>query len=77
MNLAFQKWSHFSNLKYQLAVQILLSVNHFLNFIFKFEFPAFFQKCQLKVKMFISKGKFKGKHFLSQILAVNQHLKRK
>ena len=27
--------------------------------------------------MFISKGKVKGKHFLSQILAVNQHLKRK
>ena len=27
--------------------------------------------------MFISKGKVKGKHFLSHILVVNQHLKRK
>ena len=77
MNEAFQEWSQFSNSKYQLAFHILLSVSHFFNFIFKFEFPAFFQKCQLKVKMFISKGKVKGKHFLSQILAVNQHLKRK
>ena len=77
MNSAFQKWSHFSNSKYQLAFHFLLSVSDFFNFVFKFEFPSFFQKCQITVKMFISKDKAKEKHFVSQVLVVNQHLKRK
>ena len=71
MKQAFQKWTHFSNSKYQPVFYIVLSVSHFFNFVFKFEFPAFFQNFHLKVKIFIYEDKVTGKHFLSQILVVN------
>ena len=40
-------------------------------------FPHFFQNFPPFFKIFISEGKVKRKHVLSQILVVNQHLKMK